>query len=149
MGHTGDTINNRITHIHIARVHIYFRPQHFLAVCKFSVFHIFKQCQILFHTAVSVRIFLPWLRQCATIFTQLLRGQIRYISKSFFDQRNCRLVHLSEIIGRKKKTIFPVCAQPLNIFLDGLYKFRLFFCRIRIVKTHVKFTAILFCNAIA
>ena len=44
--------------------------------------------------------------------------------------------------------VAPVCAQPLNVFFDGLYKFLTFLGWVGVVKTHVKFAIVFFCQTI-
>ena len=148
MGHMSHPVNNGITHIHIRRRHINTGPQNFLPVPVHPVFHIFEQFQILLHAPFRRRVFLSRLRQGSPVFPDLIRAQIGYISFSFFNQRNRRFIHLPEIIGCKEQTVFPVCAKPLNIRFNRLYKFRLFLCRIGIVKTHIELAAVLFCKTI-
>ena len=62
MGHMGHPVDNRIPHIHIRRRHVDFCAEHLLSILVFSFSHLFKETEIFFHAAVSIRAFFSRLR---------------------------------------------------------------------------------------
>ena len=141
-------VDHRIPHIDVGRGHIDLGPQHLLAVLVHAVLHILKQHKVLLHTAVTVGALLPRFRQCPTVFTDLLCGQVTDKCLALLDQLYRRLVHLVKIIGSKEQTILPVCSQPLDILLDGLHEFHLLLGGVRIVETHIKLAAVFLGQAV-
>ena len=146
--HMSNTIDNRVTHIHIRRCHIDLGTEHFLSICIFAFFHLFEKLQVLFYTSVSIWAFFTWLCKSSAVFANLICSQVTYIGFAFLDQLYSCFIHLSEIIRCKKQSVFPVCTQPFNICLDGFYKLTLFFGRVCVVKTHVEFAVIFLCKTI-
>ena len=148
MCHMRYTINDRITHINVRRFHIYFSTKCHSAIRNFSVFHLFKHAQIIFHASVTVRIILTRFRQCSSVFPHFISRQSGNISLSFSDQFYCIFIHLVKIIRCMKQTVFIICAKPLYITDNGIHEFRFFLGRIGIIKTHVELSAIFLCNAV-
>ena len=142
MCHMSPTVNDRISHVHVRRCHVDSCTQYLLAICEFTILHIFKKCKVLFYASVAGWIFLTWLSQCTTVFTDLICCQVRYICLTLLDQLHCAFIHLVKIIGCKEQSVFPVCAKPCDICFDGFDEFYLLLCRIGIIKTHVELTAI-------
>ena len=138
VGHMSHTVNNRIAHIDIRGRHINFSTEYFTSILKFTVLHPFKQVQIFFHTAVTVRAVLSRLCQSTSVLTNFFCCQITNKCFAFFNQLNCCFIHLIKIIGCKKQTVLPVSTQPFHIGFNGFYKFNFFFRRVRIIKTQVK-----------
>ena len=135
VGHMGNPVDDRISHINIRRCHVYLGPQHPLAILAHSVFHLFKQLQVLFYGPVPVWAVLARLRQGSPISADFFRTQVADIGLSLLDQFYGALVHHIEIVGCKVQVILPVCPKPFHIFLDRLYKLHIFFGRVRIVKS--------------
>ena len=148
VGHMGHTVEDRIAHIDVGAGHIDLGAQCLFSVRKLAGAHALKEVQIFLYAAVPVGIILPWLRECATVLPHLLRGQVRDIGLSLFDQFDSDFVHLLEIIGGKEQPVLIFSAQPLDIRLDGLDKFDLFLCRVGIVKTEIEFSAVLLCHTV-
>ena len=148
VSHMSNTIDNRVAHIHVRRCHIDLGTKHFLSVCIFAFFHLFKKLQVLFYASVSVWTFFTRLCKSSTIFTDLICCQVTYIGFAFLDQLYSSFIHLSEIVRCKKQSVFPVCTKPFDICLDGFYKLTLFFGRVCIIKTHVELTVIFLCKTI-
>ena len=148
MCHMCHTVNNRITHVDVRRCHIDLCTQDFFAVRIFTVFHCLKQFQVFFNAAVTVWAFFTRLCQCSPILTDLLCCQIADICLAFSDQFHSSLIHLVKVIGCKEQPVLPVSAQPLDICFDGLYKLCSFFCRVRIIKTHIEPAVIFLCQSV-
>jgi hypothetical protein len=66
----------------------------------------------------------------------LVRGLIIDERKSFANEDKGTLVHFTEIIRGKEQPV-PFEPEPLNVVLDRLYEFDVFFYGIRIVKPQV------------
>ena len=148
VGHMCHAVNNRVSHINVRRCHINFSAKYLTSVFKLSVFHFFKQFQVFFHTSVSVWAFFSRLCQSSSIFSDFLCCQVADKGFSFLNQLYCCFIHLLKIIGRKIEAVLPVCAKPFNICFNRFHKLYLFFCRIGIVKTHVKLSMIFLCQPI-
>ena len=148
MAHMRHAVDHRIPHIHIGGSHIDLRPKHFLPILIDSVLHILEQLQILFHCTIPVWTVFSRLFQRSAVFADLFCRQVTYIGFSLFDQLHCRFIHLLKIVGRKKKPVLPVRAQPLDVTLDRIHEFRPFFGRIRIVKPHIEFSVVFLCQPV-
>src|SRR6185503_7980560 len=90
--------------------------------------------------------FLTRLGKRATILPDFISAQIVDISFARFDQLRSPFIELIEIIGSIEQ-IFPLEAEPANIFLDGFNVFGFFFLRVRIVKTEISAAAELICQS--
>ena len=140
--HMCHTVDNRISHIDVRRCHIDLGTQNFRSVLELTVFHPFKQIQVLFHASVTVRAVLSWLCQGSAVLADLLCCQVTDKCFSFFDQLDGCFIHLVKIVGCEEQAVFPVSSQPFYICFDGLYKLDFFFCRVGIVETQVEFSVI-------
>ena len=146
--HMSNTINNRVSHIHVRRCHINLSAEYFLSVCIFTLFHLLEKLKILFNSSVSVWALFTWLCKCSAVFTDLICCQVAYVCFSFLDQLYSSFIHLVKIIRCKEKSVFPVSTQPFDISFNRFYKFAFLFCRVCIIKTHVEFAVILLSKAI-
>ena len=73
-------------------------------------------------------------RQSAPVLPDLVRGQVANISLARFDQLDSPCVKLIEVVRRVKETVFPVAAQPANIFDDGIDILGLFLAWVSVVE---------------
>ena len=127
-----DPVDYRIAQVEIARSRIDLRPQRHTAVGKLTVFHAFKQRQILFNRSIPVGA----LRRGCGIpahLTHLIRRQLAHIGQTLFNQSHCTFVHLIKIVGSIIKAIVPSKAEPADIFFDRIYIFRILFTGIGII----------------
>ena len=141
-----NSVDNRVTHIKVARCKVNLRTQGHLAVLKFTVFHTLKQVKAFFNRAVSVRTLCRRLR-IASVLSDLLGSKLANVGKSLFNQLNCVLVHLLKILGRIVKSVVPVKAKPLDVLLDSVNILNVLFCWVGIVHTEVADSAELFSRA--
>ena len=144
VSHMSNTIDDRVTHIHIRRCHVNLCTENLFSIGIFALFHFFKKLKVFFNRTVAVRAFFTRLCQSTTILADLVGGQVTDISFAFFDQLDCSFIHLTEIIGSEEKSVLPVSTEPFDICFDGFYKFTFFFCRVGIIKTHIKLTVVFF-----
>ena len=143
-----NTIDNRVAHIHVRRCHIDLSTKHFLSVCIFAFFHLFKKLQVLFYSTVSVRALFTWFCKSSSVLTDLVCSQIADKSFAFFDQFHSSFIHLVKIVRSKEKSVFPVCTKPFYISFDGFYEFGFLLCRVCIIKTKVKFSVVFLCKSV-
>ena len=148
MGHMSHSVEDRISHVHIGTCHVDLRAQSLFSVSEFAVLHFCEEFKVFLDTSVPVRVIDPGLIQSSAVFPHLLRSQVRYIGLPFFDKIYCDLIHLIEVVGGKKEPVFVISSEPRHVLLDGLHKFALFLCGISVVKTEVKFPAVLLRHAI-
>ena len=144
VSHMSYTIDDRVTHIHIRRCHVNFCTENLFSIGIFALFHFFKKLKVFFYGTVAVRAFFTRLCQSTTILADLVGGQVTDISFAFFDQFDCCFIHLTEIIGSEEKSVLPVSTEPFDICFDRFYKFTFFFCRVGIIKTHIKLAVVFF-----
>ena len=112
------TIDNGISHVDVGRCHIDLGAEYPFSVCTFTIFHALKKLQVLLYASVTVGTVFAGLFQRSAIFTNFIGRQITHISLSFFNQLQCTFIHRVKIVGCKKQSVFPVCSQPFDIFLD-------------------------------
>ena len=72
--HMRHAVNNRVAHVDIRGGHVNLGPQYLLPVFHLTLFHLFKQTQVLLHAAVAVGAVLPRLRQRAPVFPNFIRA---------------------------------------------------------------------------
>ena len=148
MCHTCYTVDNRVTHVHIRRCHIDLCTENFFSVSVFALTHLLKKLQVLFYSTVSVWALFTWFCKSSSVLTDLVCSQVADKCLAFFDQLHSGLIHLVKIIRSKEKSVFPVCAKPFYISLDGFYKFGFLLCRVCIIETKVKFSVVFLCKPI-
>src|SRR5437879_815922 len=74
------------------------------------------------------------------MLADLIRREVVDVCLAFLDQLDRPLIELAEIIRRVEKPV-PMEAEPLDVFLDRLDVFNVFFLWIRIVETQVRVAA--------
>ena len=144
VSHMSHTIDDRITHVHIRRCHVDLCTENFFSIGIFAFFHFLKKLKVFFYGTVTVRAFFTRLCQSTTILADLVSSQVTDISLAFFDQLDRCFIHLTEIIGSEEKSVLPVSTEPFDICFDRFYKFTFFFCRVGIIKTHIKLAVVFF-----
>ena len=148
VSHMSNTVDDRVTHVHIRGCHVDLGTENFLSILVFAVFHFFKKLKVFFDAAVTVWAFFAWLCKSTTVFADLIGSQIADISFALLDELDSSFIHLRKIIRRKEKSVFPVSTEPFDVRFDGLYKFALFFGRVGIIETHVEFAVVFLCKSI-
>ena len=148
VGHMSNTVDDRITHVHVRRCHIDLGTKNFFSIGIFAFFHFLKKLKVFFYGTVTVRAFFSRFCQCPSVLANLLRCQVTDIGFAFFDQLHCCFIHLVKVIGCEKQSVFPVSTQPFDIRLDGLYKLNSLLGRVGVIKTHVKLAVIFLCKSI-
>ena len=143
-----NTIDRRITHVHIGRTHIYFRAKRFGAVGEFAVLHSFKKVKIFLNGAIAIRRVLSGLRKRASVFTELLRRKIADICLAGFDKLYGILVICVEIIRAVENTAVRRCAEPFKILSYTVYEFIAFFYGVCVVIAKVELSAVFFCGLV-
>ena len=130
-------VDDGIAHIDVARSHIDFQTQGFAAIGELAVFHACEQVEVFFDTAVAVRAVFACFGQRTAVFTHFFGSQIIDIRFAVFDQADCVIIKLIEIVGSETRLTRPMETEPLNVFFDGVDVFIVFFFRVGIVKTQV------------
>ena len=137
-----NTVDDRITHVHVRRCHIDLGTKNFFSIGIFAFFHFFKKLEIFFNRTVTVRALFSRICQSSTVLADLIGSQVTDISFSFFDQFDGCFIHLSKVIRSKEKSVLPVSTKPFDISFNRFYKFTFFFCRVCIIKTHIKLAVV-------
>src|SRR5690554_3262362 len=112
------SVNQRVTHLHVWRSHIYLGSQNIAPVGIFTSLHLSKHLKILFHRPVTIWTFLTWFFHRAAILSNLLFTECAYICFSCFDEMFSIFIKLFEIIRSVVEPIFPIEAEPVDIFFD-------------------------------
>ena len=141
-----DAVNHRVTHIEVGRRHIDFGAQHFCAVFEFAGGHAAEQVEIFFDAAVAVRAVFAGLGERAAVFADFIGAQIVDISQTFFNKLYGTFINEIKI-ARSVKALIPLKAEPLNILLNRLDIFHIFFLRVGVVKAQVANAAVFFRGA--
>ncbi len=81
------------------------------------------------------------------IFAELLRGQLTDIGKALIDQFLGIFIGFIKIIRAVEEPVFPIKAEPADVFLDGVDKFGILLGRIRIIHAQVADAAVFFRGA--
>ena len=142
--HMSHAVKNRISHIDIGRSHVDLGTQHHSSVRNISAAHFFKQSKIFIDAPIPVRTVCTRGCQRPACFPDLICGKFTDIGFSVSDKLNGAFIHTLKIIRGKVQVLTIVCAQPLNILFDRIDKLFLLFSRVRIVKTQIELTPILF-----
>ncbi|MNZ98138.1 hypothetical protein D3C78_1174140 [compost metagenome] len=113
-----DTVQHRIAHHDKRGSHVNLGTQASGPFGEFTVTHFFKQRQVLFHAAATVRAVFTRRSQAAAIFTDLLRRQFVDVSQALVDQLHRIVVQLIEVIRGVTNVAAPLKAQPLDVMFD-------------------------------
>ena len=148
MVHPCYSVDDRISHIDVRACHIYLRTKHLASIRELTILHPLKQIKILLYASVSVWAVLARLCECSPVLSDLICVEITHISLSFLDELYGCLIHLIKIVRCKEHSVTKVCAKPLHVSKYGLNKLCLLFCRIRIVKSEIKLSAVLLCQSV-
>ncbi len=111
-----------------------------VAVWEFSFAHALEEVEILFCRAIAIRAFFAGLGERAAMPADFLGGQIVNVGFAVFDQLDCPLVKLVEVIGRIAEAV-PLETQPADVFHDGVDVLLLFLFGIGVVKAQVGLAA--------
>ena len=141
MGGVDNAVHGRVAHIDIVGGHVDFGAENASAVGKFTVAHAFEQVQVLFDRAGPVGAFAAGLGEGAAVLADLVGGEVVDVGLAVLDQLESKLVKLLEIIGGIKLAVFPIIAQPVDIFFDGVDIFDVFFDRVGIIEAQVALAA--------
>ena len=100
-----------------------------------------EQIEVFLDRAVAVGAVLARLGQRAALLANLIGGQIADVGLAGLDQLHGPFVELVEIIGRVEQPVFPIAAQPADIFDDRIDVLRFFLRRIGVVEPQVALAA--------
>ena len=148
MGHVRHTVNDRVAHVDVGACHIDLCPQCLLTVRKLAGAHALKEIEVFLNAPLAVGVIFAGFCQGAAILAHLFRGQVGDIGLALFDELDCDIVHLLEIVRSKEKPVLKIGAQPLDVLLDGLDELNLFLGGVGIVKAKIELSAILLCHAV-
>ena len=143
-----DPVNDRISHIDIGRGHVDLRAEDLGTVGVLPVFHFRKELQVLLNAPVPVGAVPAGLLERSSVLADLFRREVAHKGQSLFDQKNCLLVHDLKIVGSKVKVLAEIRAEPQNIFLNGIDKFRPLLGRICVIETEIELSSVFFCQAV-
>ena len=71
------------------------------------------------------------------VFLELLGGQLANVSVTVLYEFFGKLVCFFKIVGAVEESVSPVKAEPMNVFLDGVNKFRVFLRGVSVVHSEV------------
>ena len=134
---SGDNaIHDRVAEVHIWMRHIYFCTQNHRAIRKFAFAHTLEEVEVFFYRAVAVWTICARSSRRTFLFCNLFSRLFVNVCFTLFDEADCKVVELLEIV-RCVINIFPLVAQPFNIFLNRIYIFNILFHRVSVIKTEV------------
>ena len=87
-----DSVNDRITHVHILMRHVDLRPKNLLSVAISSFFHFLKKRAVLLNGSGAIRTIFSRLRRCTFQRSDLLCSTVIYICQSFADEIQRKLI---------------------------------------------------------
>ena len=85
--------------MHIRISHVYFRTKYHLAFFYLTTLHRFEKAKIFFYWSVAEWRSDTWFCWCSFLLSYLFCRLLIYISLAFFDETDCKIVELLEIIG--------------------------------------------------
>ncbi len=138
-----DAVHHRVTQIDIRRSHVDLRAQGPCSVGELAFAHPREQIEILLDIAVTVRAVLAGSDKRASVFADLVGGQVTDVRLARLDELYGPVMELIEIIGRKVQTIFPVAPQPTDVVENRIDVFLFFLGGIRVVEPQVELATIL------
>ena len=144
--HVVDAVDDRVAHIEVAGSEVNLCTERHSAVFKLAGAHAGKQVETLLHRTVTVRA-LRRGGEVAAHFTHLVRRELANIGKALFDELYGAVVHIFKIIGSIVEAVFPIVAEPVDIFLDGIDVLHVFLCGVRVVHAQVTDAVKALCGA--
>ena len=132
-----DPVENRIAQIHVRRGHVDLGAQRLGAVRKLSSLHPREQIQILFRRAIAERAVLARFGQAAAVLSGLLWRQVANVSLARLDQLDSPIMQLAEVVRSVALFTRPLKTEPLNIALDRIDVFLVFFRRVGVIETEI------------
>ena len=140
-----DAVQQRIPEHHVGMGHIDLGAQHLLTLGILAGLHLPEELEVLLHGTVPPGAGRTGLVHGAAVFANLVLRLVVHIGQAALDKLFGPLVQLVEVIGGIQ-LLLPLEAQPFDVFLDGIYIFRILFGGIGIVVTKVGFAAIFLCE---
>ena len=141
-----DAIEDGVAEEHIGVGHIYFGPQHLLAVGIFTLLHLLKEAKVFLHGTVAPRTLSAGLLNGTTSEANLLLRLVINIGFSLLNQSDSPLVELVEVV-RSVTLNSPLKAEPLDVLLDGVHILGVLFHGVGVVETQVALTTIALCES--
>ena len=92
------TVNDRVAHVDVGACHIDLCPQCLLTVRKLAGAHALKEIEVFLNAPLAVGVIFAGFCQGAAILAHLFRGQVGDIGLALFDELDCDIVHLLEIV---------------------------------------------------
>ena len=143
VAHVDNAIHGGVTHVHIWGCHVYLGAEGAGAVGELAVLHPLKQVKVLLDGAVTPGGVLAGLGKGAPVFTHLILIKVAHVCNALFDELYSQLIAGIKIVGAVEH-IVPLEAQPLDVFLNGVYEFLVFLGGVGIVIPEVAAAAVLF-----
>ncbi len=123
----------------LADGHVDFGAQSSCAVGKLARFHAREQIEVFFHRSTAIGALLARLSERPALLAHLFGRQIAHVGLAGFDQLHGPFVELAEIVGGVEQPAFPIAAQPLDVFDDGVDVLGFFLGRIGVVEPQIAF----------
>ena len=137
-----DSVDNRVSHVDVRARHVDLGSEAYLAVSEFAGSHLLEKSEVFLNRSVPVRTLFARLLEGASVFSDLIRGELTDERFALLDKFDSGLVHSVEIIGCPELFI-PLESQPVYVIFDGLDELYVLLGRIGIVISKIAPAAIL------
>ena len=141
-----NTIDRRITQIHVGASHIDLGTQDHGAFSMFPIAHFMEKAKVVFNGAFTVRRIATWFTQRAAVFAHFICALLIDVGVARLDQMFRKSVHVVKVgaceVEVRFPFILPVKAQPTHAVFNPVNVLLIFLFRVRIVKTHMASAAI-------
>ena len=140
-----DTIDNRITEVHVGVSHIQLGTQHHASFNSLWRVHQTEQSEVLLYGSVTVGRSNTWLCGCSFLCGNLFTALFVDICLTLFDQPNGKIPQPLEIVTGVID-VTPVESEPLDIVQDRVDIFRILLAGVCVIKAKVTYTVIMLCH---
>ena len=141
-----DAVHDGVAEHHVGVRHVDLGAQHLAAVGELAGAHAAEEVEVLLDAAVAVGAVLARCGNSTAALANLVEGLVVDICQAFLNQELGPLVELLEIVGGIV-LLGPVEAQPVDVFLDGVYILCVFLHGVGVVETQVGLAAVLLCQS--
>ena len=140
------TVHNRVAEVHIGTRHINLRTKNHFAWFNITAIHFAEKLQTFFCGAVAIRTIFSWFGRCSFLCGNFFRSLLIYISLSRKNAPFGKIPKILKIVAGIAN-LAPLITEPLNVFFNGTYVFKVFLLGVGVIHTKVTLTAKFLSNA--
>ena len=142
-----DTVNCRVTHIHVGACKVDFCAESFGSVFEFSCSHAAEKVEVFFGSSVTVRAGTAGFAGIGTaVFLHFLTGEVIDICFAVDDKFLCEFIAFVKIVGTIENAAVGFISEPADIAENALDVFVIFACGVGIVIAKIELAVIFFCG---